>query len=212
MLTAAAALAVTAAALLATGWSAQQPAPPQAPPAAAEHGHSGSEPETERDTSPSEEPKVAVMPPARPESIRIPSLDISSSLEKLGLDDKQAMETPRDPDKAGWYERGTTPGSRGPAVIAGHVTWNGTPSVFYRLGKLKPGSRIEVTRRDGRVAVFTVERTARYPKKDFPTVQVYRDTENAALRLITCGGKYSSADHYYSDNVVVFASLTSNHG
>ncbi|NLU75629.1 class F sortase [Streptomyces sp. HNM0575] len=207
LLTAAAALAVTAAVLLATAWLRQQPSPPQAPQAAATHRHDAdSAPEAK-----GKHPKAAALPPSSPERIRIPSLGVSSSLETLGLDQNQAMETPRDPQRAGWYEPGTAPGSQGPAVIAGHVTWNGTPAVFHRLGEMKPGSRIEVTRQDGRTALFTVERTARYPKKDFPTIEVYRDTDRPALRLITCGGKYSSKDRYYSDNVVIFASLTSTH-
>ncbi|MGH3325054.1 MAG: class F sortase [Carbonactinosporaceae bacterium] len=212
LLAVALALVVTGTVLLATGWSRQQPAPPQAPPAEAHDDSGGAAPAESEPPAKGKGPHARpAMPASSPERIRIPSLDVSSSLERLGLDDKQAMETPRNPDKAGWYERGTAPGSRGPAVIAGHVTWNGAPSVFYRLGKLKRGDDIEIVRRDGRTAVFTVERTERYPKKDFPTVEVYRNLRHAGLRLITCGGNYSAEDRYYSDNVVVFASLTSSH-
>ncbi|RLL70104.1 class F sortase [Streptomyces sp. Z26] len=148
------------------------------------------------------------LPASRPERLRVPALDVDSPLEGLGQDAQHVMETPRDPAKAGWYTPGTTPGARGPAVVAGHVTWNGKPSVFYELGKLAKDAEIEVERADGRTAVFRVDRTERYPKKRFPTVEVYRNLDHAGLRLITCGGTFDAAKHYYADNVVVFATLT----
>ncbi|NEE26831.1 class F sortase, partial [Streptomyces sp. SID7982] len=55
---------------------------------------------------------------------------------------------------------------------------------------------------------FTVDRTAVYPKDEFPTVEVYRNLDHAGLRLITCGGEYSASDSRYADNVVVYATLT----
>ena len=36
-----------------------------------------------------------------------------------------SMEVPKDPALAGWFVRGASPGALGPAVIAGHVTWDG---------------------------------------------------------------------------------------
>ncbi|GES33314.1 class F sortase [Streptomyces angustmyceticus] len=151
---------------------------------------------------------AASMPKSVPERLSIPSLQVSSTLETLGQHTNGTMETPRDPDKAGWYRPGPTPGSRGPAVIAGHVTWNGKPSVFEKLSTMKAGDTIEVARQDGKTAKFTVDRVAQYPKNKFPTVEVYKNLDHAGLRLITCGGRYNEGRHYYPDNVVVFASLT----
>lgn len=207
-----AALLLTGGLLLALGTSRQQPAPPAAdrggpagsarPPARQEAGTA----------APSDGPSTAPLPASRPVSITIPSLKVTSTLEELGLGKDRAMETPRDPDKAGWYRPGATPGAVGPAVIAGHVTWNGAPGVFFALGRLGPGDRISVRRADGRTAEFTVDRTARYAKDRFPTVEVYRNLDHAGLRLITCGGDYSKSDSRYADNVVVYAILTGSHG
>ncbi|MER5889468.1 class F sortase [Streptomyces sp. NPDC001941] len=143
--------------------------------------------------------------PARPERLSIPSLGVSTPLEKLGLDERGAMRTPRDPASAGWYERGPVPGVRGPAVIAGHVTWNGARAVFFELARVRVGARVDVRRADGVTATFTVTRVAQYPKDRFPSLEVYRDTSGPELRLITCAGDYSGADHRYSDNIVVYA-------
>lgn len=151
---------------------------------------------------------AASMPKSAPQRLSIPSLQVSSTLETLGQHKNGAMETPRDPDKAGWYRPGPTPGSQGPAVIAGHVSWNGKPSVFEKLSTMKAGDTIEVARQDGKTAKFTVDRVAQYPKNKFPTVEVYKNIDHAGLRLITCGGRYDEGRHYFPDNVVVFASLT----
>ncbi|MEV6316951.1 class F sortase [Streptomyces sp. NPDC051776] len=217
-------VAVTAAVVLVVGLSRQGEAPVRAVPPApvpakgsgtggtgaqggdAAQGESGGAQESGGGAQ-----QVQSLKASPPERITIPSLDVSSTLERLGRGAGGAMETPRDPDKAGWYTPGPTPGSTGPSVIAGHVTWNGEPSVFFRLGRLKAGEKVEVTRRDGRTAEFTVDRIEQYSKDRFPTLSVYGNVDRAALRLITCGGKFSEDDHRYADNVVVYASMTGSH-
>jgi sortase (surface protein transpeptidase) len=148
-----------------------------------------------------------VLAESLPVSVRIPRLDVVSPLVELRLDDVGAMEVPQDPAVAGWYALGPTPGALGPAVIAGHVTWNGVPAVFYRLARLRVGDTVFVRREDGGTAVFAVTRVLQVPKKAFPTQAVYGAVDRAALRLITCGGSYDRAHHRYADNVVVFARL-----
>ncbi|MGW6058415.1 class F sortase [Streptomyces sp. NPDC055189] len=143
-----------------------------------------------------------------PQRVSIPSLGVSSELETLGQNKDGAMTTPENPDLAGWYEPGPAPGSRGPAVIAGHVTWNGADAVFKGLKTMKAGDTIVVDREDGKTATFTVDRVEEYPKKKFPTLEVYKNIDHAGLRLITCGGEFDADRHYYSSNVTVFASMT----
>ena len=112
-----------------------------------------------------------VLPAAAPVSVSIPRLSVSSRLETLGVDAQGAMEVPADPARAGWYARGPTPGALGPAVIAGHVTWDQVPAVFFDLATLRPGDLVRVERADHRVAVFTVTRVEQYEKSQFPTVR-----------------------------------------
>lgn len=170
---------------------------------------------TERHTAPTREADVEdtvtgpVLPESDPVSVSIPRIGVRSRLVRLGLEEDGAMEVPRDPARAGWFTRGAAPGALGPAVIAGHVTWNGTPGVFYRLGTLRRGDRIAVTREDGTSAVFAVDTVGRYQKTRFPVRTVYGPIDHAGLRLVTCGGPYDSSRHRYPDNVVVFAHLES---
>lgn len=155
---------------------------------------------------------VAAAPMARsqPVSIDIPSLHVRSRLDTLGLDRNGEVQVPpiEADAPAGWYEGSSTPGEKGAAVILGHSTVGryGT-GVFYRLGVLRAGQAVLVHRADGTTAHFTVVRLAEYPKSDFPAREVYGDTADAELRLITCGN-YDEAAHAYQDNVVVYAKLT----
>ena len=152
-----------------------------------------------------------VLPESDPVSVSIPRIGVRSRLVELGLDRDGAMEVPA-PADAGWFSEGPSPGALGPAVIAGHVTWNGAPEVFYRLGTLQRGDQVTVTRKDGKTAVFTVSRVARFSKSRFPSRAVYGRIDHAGLRLITCGGTYDAARHSYLDNIVVFAKLEAVRG
>jgi hypothetical protein len=154
---------------------------------------------------------VPVLPTSVPTTLAIPAINVTSALLQLGqaADGTLAVPPPGPHyDQAGWYRYSPTPGSRGPAVIVGHIdSKHGGPSVFFRLGELKPDDTIRVGRADGSVAVFSVDQVRRFRKADFPTALVYGNTSNAALRLITCGGPFDNSTGHYLDNVVVTASL-----
>jgi LPXTG-site transpeptidase (sortase) family protein len=147
------------------------------------------------------------LPQSRPVRIEIPRIGVRSPLVALGLDSQGAMEVPQDPAVAGWYTLGPTPGALGPAVIAGHVSWNQVPGVFYRLATVRAGDRVRVSREDGTTATFVVTRVATFAKTRFPTRAVFGTTDRAALRLITCGGDYDATAHRFLRNVVAFAHL-----
>jgi hypothetical protein len=150
-----------------------------------------------------------VLPAAQPVSVSIPRLRVTSRLVSLGQEDSGVMEVPADPATAGWYRLGPTPGALGPAVLAGHVTWNQVPAVFFELASLRPGDAIEVSRDDDTVAVFEVTRVVTYAKSEFPTRTVFGGIDYAGLRLITCGGEFDASSRRYRDNVVAFAELVS---
>lgn len=164
-------------------------------------------------TSPAQQPRrSAVRGPALdsspPVSVTIPDLGISSSLVELGLNDDNTMQVPGDPTTIGWFTKAPTPGSLGPAVLAGHVTWNQRPAVFFELANLRPGDSVEITRRDGKTVVFTVTEVEQYAKAEFPTDKVYGVINHPGLRLITCAGDFDSETGDYNDNIVVYAELT----
>jgi hypothetical protein len=147
------------------------------------------------------------LPRSAPVRVTIPELGVRSRVMELGIDDDGSMEVPPGAYPAGWFDRSPTPGELGPAVLAGHVDWDGEEGVFEGLHRLHPGDQVLVDRADGSTATFAVDRVARYAKDEFPAGAVYGDIDEAGLRLITCGGDFDPDADSYRDNVVVYASL-----
>jgi hypothetical protein len=146
-----------------------------------------------------------------PVRLEIAGIGVSTRLQRLGRDSDGAVDVPTGPrqwEEAGWYAGGTRPGDPGSAVILGHVDSKSGPAVFYRLRELRRGDRIEVVRADGSRVRFTVARVEQYPKRRFPTADVYYPTLTPMLRLVTCGGAFDRAWGHYRDNVIVFANLS----
>ena len=107
-----------------------------------------------------------------PASITIPAIDVSSPVDSVGLKPDGTLEVPVPGpayDHAAWYRGSPTPGRVGPSVILGHVdsAANG-PSVFYDLGRLRPGDRITVTSADRSVAHLRRRRRALLPEGRVP--------------------------------------------
>ncbi|XGX79444.1 hypothetical protein LQK93_02255 [Terrabacter sp. BE26] len=148
---------------------------------------------------------------SQPTSIEIPSIGVRSTrFVTLGTQRNGTISVPGTAQEVGLYDGGPTPGQLGPAVLAAHVdTPSGVPGIFYRLGRVKAGDLVRITREDGSHLTFTVDRIAAFRKTEFPTALVYRgDFTRAEIRLVTCGGPTDSRNEY-RDNVVVFGHLTS---
>jgi sortase (surface protein transpeptidase) len=151
---------------------------------------------------------------ALPTRVDIPAIGVASDLLQLGLNPDNTIEVPplSKDALAGWYRYSPTPGELGPAVILGHVdSAEHGPGVFFDLGALRPGDSITVVRADHTAVVFGVDRVASYPKSQFPTAEVYGNTNHPALRLVTCGGVFDPHTRSYLANIVVYASLTAVH-
>jgi sortase (surface protein transpeptidase) len=145
-------------------------------------------------------------------SLSIPAIGVHTSVIELGLGADDTLQVPpltqAGVQEAGWYDLGPAPGQVGPAVIAGHVDSYQGPGVFFRLGALRPGDQISVTRADGTVAIFRVDAVDKYSKTSFPTRQVYGPVGYAGLRVITCGGQFDYQTRHYLSNIVIDAALT----
>jgi Sortase family. len=156
------------------------------------------------------------LPRSKPVALNIPSIGVHSVVQYLGQTADGALETPAPGphyDEAAWYRHSPTPGSLGPAIVLGHVDSAADgPSVFFRLGELRSGDRVSITRADDSVAAFIVDRVRRYSKDNFPTKLVYGNINHAGLRMVTCGGAFDDSTGHYLDNIVVFASLVDRRG
>jgi hypothetical protein len=142
---------------------------------------------------------------ALPVRLRIPALQIDTSLQELGRAPDRTVEAPTDFGVAGWFTGGPRPGQAGPAVILGHVDSRRGPGVFYPLAGVAPGTEVHVDRADGSTVTFRVTGVQTVAKDGFPTEQVYAPTLQPSLRLVTCGGPFDHAAGSYRDNVIVSA-------
>ncbi|MFC5029584.1 class F sortase [Streptomyces sp. So13.3] len=193
-------IAVVGVALIRSG-SEERALPPQPAAAAAVETIPGVVPPAARKVP----PPLPASPPVR---VRIPSIGVNAPLITVALDKDGWVGSPPAAEKnlAGWFRNSPTPGAAGTSVIDGHVDNLAGPAVFYGLGALKKGDRVEVTRRDGRTAVFDVYGVEAFAKDAFPAKRVYGDTGAAELRVITCGGGFREKGGY-DGNVVVFARM-----
>jgi LPXTG-site transpeptidase (sortase) family protein len=140
-----------------------------------------------------------------PTRVQIPAIDVDAPLEDLHRDADGVLLPPDAWLSAGWYADGVVPGDIGPAVIAGHVDTTERAAVFVALDQLVAGDQVTVQLSDGESKTFVVDSSLDVAKSGFPTNDVYGQTPNAQLRLITCNGPFDDAAGKYSNNLVVFA-------
>ncbi|SEN43233.1 class F sortase [Nonomuraea pusilla] len=150
----------------------------------------------------------------RPTRIRIPKIKVNAPIGRVTVDIKGNLGTPSlsKPNLTGWYRFSPVPGEAGPSVINGHVSTRKGAAVFARLSELAKGDQIYVSRSDGKVTRFTVSGIEQVSKSSFPTNRVYGNTDDAQLRLITCGGVFNKGAHSYKDNIIVYATLSKKKG
>ncbi|MFD0318694.1 class F sortase [Streptomyces flavalbus] len=193
---------LTGLALIRNGSGEFDVGPPQPATAAAADAGERSAPDTFQ---------VAVqpLPYAVPDRVRIPAIQVDAPVMPVGLDAAGWVDAPppEDPNLAGWFTGAVSPGEKGTAVVVGHVDNKQGPAVFYGLGALKKGSHVEVSRQDGKTALFEIYGIEVFEKNNFPGDRVYGSKGAAELRVITCGGGFSKQNGY-DGNVVVFARLT----
>ncbi|WP_191304675.1 sortase domain-containing protein [Lentzea cavernae] len=154
----------------------------------------GPAPQTPAATSESAPPPVvSPLGTSDPMELRIDRIDVRSSLVALGLDQQGVVQMPpaNEGMQAGWHQ--TKPKQW---IIVGRIESNKARGVFFRLNDLLQGDLVEVSKKDGSVARFTVTRTERIIRDDFFAEAVARDEGEEGLRLITCGTR---------DNVIVHA-------
>ncbi|MGC9380562.1 class F sortase [Streptomyces sp. MH13] len=152
---------------------------------------------------------IAPLPHAVPDRVSVPAIQVDAPVIPVGLDADGWIDAPppEDPNLAGWFTGAVSPGEKGTAVVVGHVDNQQGPAVFYGLGALEKGNKVEVHRQDGKTAVFEIYGIEVFEKDNFPGDRVYASKGSPELRVITCGGGFSERDGY-EGNVVAFARMT----
>lgn len=142
--------------------------------------------------------------------LNIPSINVNSPIEPVGITDSGDLATPEKSPwtDAGWYSGGITPGARGSAVIDGHLDRpGGGPATFWLLRDIKVGDSVMVTMASGKTLTFHVTHTALYPPQNAPLQGIFGDTGGNYLNLITCAGDWIPSQGQTTLRMVVYTTL-----
>ena len=142
------------------------------------------------------------VPPVR---LAIPRLGVEAEVAPVNYDQDGLMDVPPDPDMVAWFEYGPGMGVGGNAIFAAHVDWGGRPRVFYRLAALEPGDAVLVIDTQGRGFQYVVQSNEIYDAQGAPVEEIFAQTIDPIITLITCGGRYNPATREYLDRIVVVA-------
>ncbi len=145
---------------------------------------------------------------AQPIRLVIPSLKVDTLIETVGRDKDGAMDIPSKVEDVAWYGLGTAPGEVGNAVIAGHLDLvDGSPAVFWNIGKLKVGDEVIVYDADNVAYHFQVTGNQRYQFDGAPVEDIFGFALKSQLNLITCAGTSNRNSRNYSNRLVVYTEL-----
>ena len=140
--------------------------------------------------------------------LKIPSINVDTAIEYVGLTSSREMEVPKNTAEAGWFELGPRPGEKGSAVIAGHFNGrNGEAGVFADLYKLKAGDKLYIEDNKGVTTTFIIRESRTYD----PGLagDVFSRSDGAYLNLITCDGVWDGVKKSYNKRLVVFTDIAS---
>ena len=153
-------------------------------------------------------PQIPVASSSVPIRFIIPSLHINAAVQEVGLNAMGNMMAPDNFTDVAWYKYGPTPGTKGSAVIDGHVDNGlGLAGVFKNLNKLQTGSDIFVIPKKGPELHFVVTDIKVYPYDAVPTDLLFNQNDAARLNVITCEGGWVSGGDTYDHRLVVFSKL-----
>ncbi len=145
---------------------------------------------------------------SNPGQLTIPKINVSATVEEVGLDSEKKMDVPKLNENVGWYMYGAKPGEAGNAVFAGHLdTSSGGAAVFYNLDRIAIGDAIQVTDTSGNTLTYEVYRVSIFEDRSFPLDLVFGPNNESNVILITCEGVFDRTERNYTDRLVVFSRL-----
>lgn len=146
------------------------------------------------------------VPGNEPRKIAIPKLGISECVQKVGIDQRNAIAVPTNVHLAGWYSESVRPGEVGVSIMDGHVRGRYRDGIFVRLHELVEGDEIRIEMGDGSLRTFVAAKTSSY-SVEAAGAELFKSLYSTQLNLITCGGAYNEAAQEYPERVIVQARL-----
>jgi LPXTG-site transpeptidase (sortase) family protein len=148
-----------------------------------------------------------VVPADEPRKIQIPSIGVDGCIQKVGVDQNNAIAVPSNIHVAGWYTESVLPGAPGLSIIDGHVLGRYNDAIFANLKDLKNSDTIRIEMGDTSQREFVVDSVNVYSVEDtMSEINKPFDGERR-LALITCDGTYNAASSTYDKRIIVRAKL-----
>lgn len=159
-----------------------------------------------KETSPHPNQLVNKVSLENPVRLMIPSLNVDTKIQPVGVNTSGVMESPSNIFDVGWFKFGPRPGEKGSAVIDGHVDGeNGEVGIFSNLHKLKKGEKVYIKSSNGKSLTFIVAETRMYDPGY--AEDVFSRNDKAHLNLITCDGVWDEVKQNYTKRLVIFTDL-----
>jgi sortase A len=155
--------------------------------------------------APSAAAQVHTVAGSVPVFIDIPRIGTHASVVPLGLETDGSMSAPTDPDTVGWFSAGVGVGSPGNVLLDGHVDWGGQLRVFGLMRDLEPGDQVQITDVNGNVLSYNVQWVQLFDTNTAPLDQIFGQSSDEEITLISCGGVFDRSMHMYLSRWVVRA-------
>jgi LPXTG-site transpeptidase (sortase) family protein len=140
-----------------------------------------------------------------PVALAIPKLAVDAPVVGVGQDPDGTMSAPSDPDTVAWYTLGPGMGIGGNVVFAGHVDWDGRHRVFAGLTRLEPGDAVLIVDEHGDGYEYKVESSYWVKADGAPIKEIFAQTDESKVTLITCGGDFNASRREYLERLIVTA-------
>jgi LPXTG-site transpeptidase (sortase) family protein len=147
-----------------------------------------------------------------PVELGIAQLGVQAEIVPVGVDQDGQVVIPEDIAQVGWYKFGATPGSgQGSSVLVGHRDGrNYGKGAFYNVGSLNPGDTVTLRNAEDQVVTYRVTGRESTYKEELPMRELFRETGEEVLTLISCIGAYIPGVGY-DQNVVITAVPIAGH-
>ena len=139
-------------------------------------------------------------------TVSIPALATTAAVVRVAVDATGRMPVPPVAGQVAWLDQGGVPGRTNNLVLAGHVTWQGMPGAFHRIGDLVPNDMV-VLSIGGRRLTFRVTWVCEFPQATKLAAQIMGHTLVPSVTLITCAGGWDTEAGTHYERMVARAEL-----
>jgi sortase (surface protein transpeptidase) len=141
-------------------------------------------------------------------SLIIPSLGINAQIEKVGINDKGNIASPKTFKTVGLYKYGPVPGAPGVAILDGHVNNGlGLKGVFADLEDIEIGNIITIVDEKGKKLDFQVEKIATVDYTTRLDEISFKNSGQSQILLVSCQGNWVKNEKTYDKRLLVLANL-----